>query len=209
LHSFPVIHGDLSSGNVLIDDDGKARLSDFGLCTVVGGLNGGSSFVWPTCRAGATPWAAPELVLPHDTLQPCTASDIFSFGCIMLQILSGQLPWGKMDRNAIVVALDKGERAPRPERRAICEQDWDFIQRCWSKADVRPKVGDVVTYISDALASLTVGASRQSSESPASLKRAYSGVVLGHDSALVGTEPPEVDDRTCLPKRPRLLSTDS
>ncbi|KAF9230369.1 kinase-like domain-containing protein [Melanogaster broomeanus] len=47
LHSFPVVHGDLSSeqGNVLVDGNGGACLSDFGLCSVLGGLHGGSSFV--------------------------------------------------------------------------------------------------------------------------------------------------------------------
>ncbi|KAF8835872.1 kinase-like protein [Paxillus ammoniavirescens] len=210
LHSFPVVHGDLSSGNILIDDDGKARLSDFGLCTVVGGLSGGSSFGWATRRPGAIPWAAPELVLPPDTVQPCTASDIFSFGCIMLQILSGQIPWGKMNVCEIILALSRGKHAPRLEHRPICQRDWDFIQRCWSSADVRPTVGDVVNFISPVLASLRedcsliVDASLQSSESPASLKRTYNGVVLGHDSASVGTETPEVDDRTYLLKRPRL-----
>ncbi|KAF9220217.1 kinase-like protein [Gyrodon lividus] len=154
LHSFPVIHGDLTSGNILIDGDGIARLSDFGLCTVVGGLSGGSSLV-QTCRAGAIPWAAPELVLALDSVQPSTASDIFSFGCIMLQVLSGQFPWGKMNRNAIVVALYRGERHSRPEHRPICDRDWGFIQRCWSSADVRPSIEEVEDHISTVLASLS------------------------------------------------------
>jgi len=128
----------------------------------------------------------------------------------MLQILSGERPWAGMDPYGVIMALGRGERAPRPECRAICERDWAFIQRCWLNAGVRPEISDVVTYISEVLASLTedcsptVDASLQSDVIPASLKRTYSGVVLGHDSALVGTEAPGVDDRTCLPKRPRL-----
>ncbi|KAF9233683.1 kinase-like domain-containing protein [Melanogaster broomeanus] len=86
LHSFPIVHGDLSSGNVLVDGNGRACLSDFGLCSILGGLHGGSSFVRSTCRPGAIRWAAPELVLNPDTVQPSTASDVFSFGCIMLQV---------------------------------------------------------------------------------------------------------------------------
>ncbi|KIJ13221.1 hypothetical protein PAXINDRAFT_100814 [Paxillus involutus ATCC 200175] len=154
LHSFPVVHGDLTSGNVLIDSDGKACLSDFGLSAVLGGLSGGSSFALTTCRPGAIEWAAPELVLTPDIVKPCLASDIFSFGCIMLQILSGQPPWGKMNRNVIIVSLYKGDRAPRPEHRLIRDVDWDFIRRCWSSADVRPSIEDVVDYISSVLASL-------------------------------------------------------
>ncbi|KIJ09515.1 hypothetical protein PAXINDRAFT_17388 [Paxillus involutus ATCC 200175] len=181
-------HGDLTSGNVLIDNDGKARLSDFGLSAVLGGLNGGSSFALTTCRPGAIEWAAPELVLTPDSVQPCPASDIFSFGCIMLQILSGQPPWGKMNRNKIILSLDKGERAPRPAHRPIRDGDWDFIRRCWSSADVRPSIEDVVDYISPVLASLredhglAAGASLQSYERPATRKRTYLEVVLDNDS---------------------------
>ncbi|KIJ08712.1 hypothetical protein PAXINDRAFT_172803 [Paxillus involutus ATCC 200175] len=175
LHSFPVVHGDLSSGNVLIDNDGKARLSDFGLCAVLGGLNGGSSFALTACRPGTIKYAAPELVLTPDSVQPSPASDIFSFGCIMLQVLSGQPPWGQMKEPAITLALDKRTRAPRPTDGSIRDVDWNFIQWCWLNADVRPKIGDVVTYISDVLASLiedcspTIDGPLQSSESPASL----------------------------------------
>ncbi|KIJ13223.1 hypothetical protein PAXINDRAFT_13973 [Paxillus involutus ATCC 200175] len=183
------VHGDLTSGNVLIDNDGKARLSDFGLSAVLGGLNGGSSFALTTCRPGAIEWAAPELVLTPDSVQPCPVSDIFSVGCIMLQILSGQPPWGKMNRNKIILSLDKGERAPRPAHRPIRDRDWDFIRRCWSSADVRPSIEDVVDYISPVLASLredhglAAGASLQSYERPATRKRTYLEVVLENDSA--------------------------
>ncbi|KAF9233674.1 kinase-like domain-containing protein, partial [Melanogaster broomeanus] len=87
VHSFPVVHGICRvSGNVLVDDDGRACLSDFGLCSILGGLDGGSSFDRSTCRPGAIRWAAPELVLNPDTVKASTASDIFSFGCIMLQV---------------------------------------------------------------------------------------------------------------------------
>ncbi|KAF9231678.1 kinase-like domain-containing protein, partial [Melanogaster broomeanus] len=103
----------LEQGNVLVDDDGRACLSDFGLCSILGGLHGGSSFVRSTCRPGAIRWAAPELVLNPDTVKATTASDVFSFGCIMLQILSGQVPWGKMHENAIVLALAQKRNPPR------------------------------------------------------------------------------------------------
>ncbi|KAF9234425.1 kinase-like domain-containing protein [Melanogaster broomeanus] len=140
-------------GNVLVDDDGRACLSDFGLCSILGGLHGGSSFVRSTCRPGAIRWAAPELVLTADTVKASTASDVFSFGCIMLQILSGQVPWGKMHENAIVMALDKGRNPPRPDNRPICDRDWAFIERCFSDADIRPPMDEVVDFISTAIIS--------------------------------------------------------
>ncbi|KAF9234044.1 kinase-like domain-containing protein [Melanogaster broomeanus] len=165
LHSFPIVHGDLSSGNVLVDGNGRACLSDFGLCSILGGLHGGSSFVRSTCRPGAIRWAAPELVLNPDTVQPSTASDVFSFGCIMLQILSGQVPWGKVHENAIVVALDKGRNPPRPDNRPIGDRDWAFIERCFSAADIRPLMDEVVDFISTAIIHEPPGACYRSSPS--------------------------------------------
>ncbi|KAF8834851.1 kinase-like protein [Paxillus ammoniavirescens] len=216
LHSFPVVHGDLTSGNVLIDGDGKACLSDFGLCAVLGGLNGSSSFALTTCRPGAIEWAAPELVLTPDSVQPGPASDIFSFGCIMLQILSGQPPWGKTNRNTIILSLNKGDRAPRPAHRAIRDRDWDFIRRCWSSADVRPSIEDVMDYISPVLDSFrgdphfVTDAFLQPHERPATRKRTYSEAVLDSGSASrlgARSDHPhwQVDDSddSCPPKHPR------
>ncbi|KAF9233675.1 kinase-like domain-containing protein, partial [Melanogaster broomeanus] len=152
-------------GNVLVDGDGRAFISDFGLCSILGGLHGGSSFVRSTCRPGTIRWAAPELVLNPDTAQPSTASDVFSFGCIMLQILSGQVPWGKMHENAIVLALDKGRHPPRPDHRPICDRHWAFVGRCFSGADVRPPMDEVVDFISTAMIPDPLGACPRSSPS--------------------------------------------
>ncbi|KAF9233247.1 kinase-like domain-containing protein, partial [Melanogaster broomeanus] len=122
VHSFPVVHGDPSSGNVLVDVDGRAFLSDFGLCSILGGLHGGSSFVRSSCNPGTIRWAAPELVLNPDTVQLSTASDVFSFGCIMLQILSGQVPWSNIPDGLVVVEFYKGSNPPRPDQRPICDR---------------------------------------------------------------------------------------
>ncbi|KAF9230317.1 kinase-like domain-containing protein, partial [Melanogaster broomeanus] len=135
-------------GNVLVDVDGRAFLSDFGLCSILGGLHGGSSFVRSSCNPGTIRWAAPELVLNPDTVQPSTASDVFSFGCIMLQILSGQVPWSNMPDGLIVVEFYKGNNPPRPDKRPICDRDWAFIRRCFSAADARPPMDEVMDFIS-------------------------------------------------------------
>ncbi|KIJ58113.1 hypothetical protein HYDPIDRAFT_119974 [Hydnomerulius pinastri MD-312] len=184
LHSFPVIHGDLSSGNILIDDHGQACLTDFGLCTVLGGLDGGSSFlVNSTCRPGTIRWTAPEVL---QVCSPSKASDIFSFGCIMLQILSGQLPWAEMHDMAIIAALLRGQLPPRPGQHPISERDWAFIEQCWTSASTRPPIEEVVAHISKVKLSFLQRASgsSQSTTSSLSLKRVLADGTLVADSEM-------------------------
>ncbi|KAF9231681.1 quinon protein alcohol dehydrogenase-like superfamily [Melanogaster broomeanus] len=186
LHSFPVVHGDLSSGNVLVDGDGRACLSDFGLCSILGGLYGGSSFVSSTCRPGAIRWAARELVLHPDTVKASTASDVFSFGCIMLQILSGQVPWGQMHETAIVMALADGRNPPRPDNRPICDRDWAFIDRCFrARVLVRRWMKSWISFLRQSYVTLLVRAI-----DPVLLPF-YLWIVLNRGSALPSSGLPE------------------
>ncbi|KAF9234952.1 hypothetical protein BU15DRAFT_78500 [Melanogaster broomeanus] len=82
-----------------------------------------------------------------------------------------------MKSTTIVLALSRKERPPRPEYRLICYRDWDFVQQCWSSADVRPSIDKIVAYTSSVIASrdehnsnsLVVTGSLQSSYNPANL----------------------------------------
>ena len=104
VHSFSVIHGDLtgvstqcgtvwdpcihlSQSNILIDDEGKACLCDFGLSSIAADFQG-TSFLTSTI-GGNVRWAAPELYFTNEddsTPTVTTHSDIYSFGSVMLEV---------------------------------------------------------------------------------------------------------------------------
>ena len=74
--------------NILINDERKALLSDFGLSNLVVGAQG-SVFISSTV-GGSPRWAAPELYCVEDDVEhipvnskPC---DVYSFGSVMLQV---------------------------------------------------------------------------------------------------------------------------
>ncbi|KAF7975061.1 hypothetical protein HWV62_16126 [Athelia sp. TMB] len=146
LHSKDVIHGDLTSGNVLIDATGRARLVDFGLSSIMAAFEN-TSFLTLTI-GGALRFRALEISPPlhgspedfHPTLT--TACDIYSLGSVTLQILSGQQPYYNIPQNDALVALALAQqRKPdRPKSQALIGRDeyWDFILQCWSKAQERP-----------------------------------------------------------------------
>ncbi|KAG2362603.1 kinase-like domain-containing protein [Suillus spraguei] len=135
LHSQSVMHGDITGANILIDKRGHARLIDFGLSTVVQPLLDQSHLAISSIRPGAIRYAAPELVLPnnaHEPPVPLEKADIYSFGCIMLQILSGRRPWHEiLGETFIIVAISQGRGPQRPDGHpGIIDLDWKFIQKC-------------------------------------------------------------------------------
>ncbi|KIJ06635.1 hypothetical protein PAXINDRAFT_56263, partial [Paxillus involutus ATCC 200175] len=116
LHSQMVIHGDLTGTNVLIDASGKACLSDFGLATIHDEFLGTSFFM--SSSLGNVRWAAPELfqVPEGEGSQSalCSAeTDIYSYGSLMLQVLSGKVPFFGCNTRQVYGKVALGSRPPR------------------------------------------------------------------------------------------------
>jgi serine/threonine protein kinase len=143
LHSFPIVHGDLTSSNVLVDlKDGEYRacLTDFGLSNFLCGhlkdrLIEPSSIV----RPGAIRWAAPELLRSRDPLsdiKPTTQNDMYSFGRVMFHLLTLTIPWHDIDDYKVIQKIQNGEDIPRPEVSEVTSDvtnaRWNHIEQCWS-----------------------------------------------------------------------------
>ncbi|KDQ54708.1 hypothetical protein JAAARDRAFT_196591 [Jaapia argillacea MUCL 33604] len=131
VHSFSIIHGDLTGSNVLIDLDGKACLCDFGLSSIIAEFHG-TSYYTSNIR-GAVRWAAIELF--RDEVSPTISikSDIYSFGSLMLEVLSGKIPYHQLPQaSQVISALSRGIKPSRPTDCPITDAHWHFIQRCWA-----------------------------------------------------------------------------
>ncbi|MCO5612396.1 hypothetical protein L7F22_066663 [Adiantum nelumboides] len=86
LHSFadpPVIHRDVKPSNVLLDDNLVAKLSDFGISKVAQMLETEMA----TRPAGTAGYIDPQYVL---TEQLTSASDVYGFGMVLLELITGQ-----------------------------------------------------------------------------------------------------------------------
>lgn len=80
--------------------------------------------------------------------------DCFSY---VQQILAGELPYQRAQVFALVFSVVLNEKRPeKPQDSSaigFSESLWDFTQRCWSgKAELRPKVGELVTHLEKAAA---------------------------------------------------------
>ncbi|KAG1837923.1 kinase-like domain-containing protein [Suillus subalutaceus] len=148
-----IIHGDLHpacTANVLIDDSGNPRLTDFGLATVAGDAELQLSMTTAT-RTLDSRWRAPEIVgIERDPEKPSFKSDIYALGGVMFFVRSwyhlGDVPWKEKSSVQICIALSQKVEHLRPDN--ILDYHWTSIQKCWSwDPGNRPDAAEVIEYI--------------------------------------------------------------
>lgn len=99
VNQFPnFVHGDLKPENILLGDDFVAKLTDFGIATHMHHVETNTSSLSPyelaTRMEGTPAFASPE----QCRLQKLdTRSDIYSFGCIMYQMVTKQVPFMRVE----------------------------------------------------------------------------------------------------------------
>lgn len=83
----PIVHRDVKSNNILLDGEFGAKVADFGVAKVVGGINKDAESM--SVIAGSCGYIAPEYGY---TLRVNEKSDIYSFGVVILELVTGRLP---------------------------------------------------------------------------------------------------------------------
>lgn len=90
LHSRNIIHCDLKSSNILIDDNWKIKIGDFGLSRFINKKNPSEN----SGRIGTPHWMAPEILKGGNYVE---SADVYSYGMILWEILSLEIPYFGID----------------------------------------------------------------------------------------------------------------
>ena len=115
-HDHDIVHRDLKSENVLITRDGKAKITDFGIAKVMGGDQlTADGAVLGTYRAMSPEQATGKPVGPR--------SDLFSFGVLLYETLSGVTPFKAENPLAMLDRIVNQQPVPIAERVPSAPED--------------------------------------------------------------------------------------
>jgi mitogen-activated protein kinase kinase kinase len=108
LHREGILHRDLKADNILLDLDGTCKISDFGISKKTDNIYGNDA---TNNMQGSVFWMAPEVVRSQG--QGYSAKvDIWSLGCVVLEMFAGRRPWSKEETVGAIYKLGSLNEAP-------------------------------------------------------------------------------------------------
>jgi serine/threonine protein kinase len=122
-HKNKIIHRDLRPSNIIISEEGTAKITDFGTSVWL------NNVPYASTRIGSPPYMAPEQFLGKAIF----CSDIYSIGCIFYEMLIGQPPIVDPDPFKIMERAQEGKiQPPRLKNNRIPKEINETIMKCLS-----------------------------------------------------------------------------
>ena len=120
-HKNKIIHRDLRPSNIIVSEEGQVKITDFGTSAWL------QDVPYATTRIGSPPYMAPEQFMGKATY----ASDIYSMGCILYEMLIGQPPILDPDPFKILEKSQEGKiTPPRVKNTRVPRAIDELIMKC-------------------------------------------------------------------------------
>jgi mitogen-activated protein kinase kinase kinase len=137
LHEIPLAHRDIKPENVLLDHNGIIKYVDFGAAKLI--ARQGRTLVQditstkPNKSMTGTPMYMSPEVIKGDNNGHYGAVDIWSLGCVILEMATGRRPWANLDNEwAIMYNIAQGNPPQLPSPDQLSPQGIDFLKRCFN-----------------------------------------------------------------------------
>ena len=143
----PMIHRDLTTNNVLLTNDLRAKITDFGMSKLLNRKALETMTNVPGNKSHMPPEARVSGAQSYTVLSTAKAKklDVFSFGNVVINLLTGEFP--------VVDEIDRSGRRTELQRRKHLldkipqSREKDFIHRCLNNLpDNRPTTDEVVAF---------------------------------------------------------------
>ncbi|KAL1878523.1 hypothetical protein VTK73DRAFT_7951 [Phialemonium thermophilum] len=136
LHDVKIAHRDIKPENILLDHNGIIKYVDFGAAKVIARhgrtlVNDLSSTKRNKSMTGTPMYMSPE-VIKGESPGHFGAVDVWSLGCVILEMATGRRPWANLDNEwAIMYNIAQGNPPQLPTPDQLSPQGIDFLRRCF------------------------------------------------------------------------------
>ncbi|KAF2263991.1 MAP kinase [Lojkania enalia] len=141
LHEAHVVHRDIKPENILLDHNGVIKFVDFGAAKVIARQGRTLAAEHAATRQGGrqrsmtgTPMYMSPEVIRGATTGRHGAVDIWSLGCVILEMATGRRPWASLDNEwAIMYNIAQGNPPQLPSKDQLSDQGIDFLKKCFER----------------------------------------------------------------------------